>query len=150
MPRCPPSGYTNTPLRERARVTQALGEALEAMAVGSGLSAEAVADRLQEIVGRVLATGPAERAPAPARATGARGIGSKDGAAQPGAVLRGLQTVNLSAHLWPAVWFASAGTGADRVTLGVGVRGEGAKGVVGLWPGSAGEQRLAQQATADL
>ena len=121
-------------LRERARVTQALGEALEAMAVGSGLSAEAVADRLQEIVGRVLATGPAERAPAPARATGARGIGSKDGAAQPGAVLRGLQTVNLSAHPWPAVWFASAGTGADRVTLGVGVRGKGAKGVVGCGP----------------
>ena len=50
-------------LRERARVTEALGEALEAMAVGSGLSAEAVADRLQEIVGRVLATGPADGQP---------------------------------------------------------------------------------------
>jgi hypothetical protein len=139
-------------LRERAEMTLALGACLEGLPNGVGLSPEGLADRLQEIVGGLLAKGtPMAGGEAVARGateppTKARPAGEDR---EPGTALRALQT-DLSGRAWPVMWFASAGPGAERVTLALGMRGDGSKKVVGLWPGSSGEQRLGQNAAADL
>ena len=143
-------------LRERAEMTLALGRCLEQLPAGPGLTPEGLAERLQSVIGEVLARGgPQEEAPAvPTLACGRGVVGAASAVAaqeerEPGAALRGLRA-DLFGHRWPVVWFASAGTGGDRVTLALGVRIDGRKQVLGLWSGGSGEQRLGQTAAGDL
>ena len=143
-------------LRERAEMTLALGRCLEQLPVGPGLTPEGLAERLQAVIGEVLAQGgrqkeaPAARAMACGRgmAGAARTVAAKE-EREPGAALRALRA-DLFGQRWPVVWFASAGTDAERVTLALGVRVEGTKQIVGLWSGGSGEQRLGQTAAEDL
>ena len=143
-------------LRERAEMALLLGMCLEGLPKGAGLTPEGLAERLQAVVGDVLARGGPrmEEAAASAMACGRGVVGGPRAEAakeewEPGAALRALRA-DLFGHRWAVVWFASAGAGAERVTLGLGVRADGIKKVVGLWPGGSGEQRLGQTAAEDL
>jgi hypothetical protein len=137
-------------------MTLALGRCLEQLPAEPGLTPEGLAERLQAVIGEVLGKGgPQKEAPAaPAKACGrsvvgaARAVVSRE-EREPGAALRALRA-DLFGHRWPVVWFASAGTDGERVTLALGVRVDGTKRIVGLWSGGSGEQRLGQTAAGDL
>ena len=140
-------------LRERAEMALALGAGLESLADGVERSPEAMADRLQEMVGRVAARGGTTREAKVAPGRVAERLtqvprGAGDG--EPAVSLRSVQSADLSRCPWPVVWFASGEGGGERATLALGVRGDGCKQVVGLWPGGCGEQRLGYKAAEDL
>ena len=107
---------------------------------------------MQQVVGAALRQGASKGGVAqPVPRTAAKQTsGTPIAPAPPGVALRAVRSLDLAGRSWPLVWLASAAADAQRVTLALGVRGDGSKKVIGLWSGSAGEQRLAQTATADL
>ena len=72
------------------------------------------------------------------------------GTAETMAAWRRLQGSDLSGAAIRVAWVRSAGTGAQRVTLTLGLRADGRKQVLGVWPGGAGEQRCSRGLAADL
>lgn len=138
-------------LRARGQMTLALGEVLEE---GLADGPDALVARLQAILSGVPVEHGLGREPVVARGAKTRvqvvtEAGSKDDHAT-GTALRVLQGSDLTGRPWPVVWFTSAGAGAERATVALGVREDGSKRVVGLWGGSSGEQRVGQNAAMDL
>lgn len=134
-------------LRERARVTWALAEALEAAC--GGARAEDAVGVVEAIVARAVGdAAPRGSALAPRKVAGAGRSTEAGGAAAE--AWRELQRVDLAGSQMPAVWFASGGTGGNQATVALGLGPDGGKQLLGVWAGGGGEHRCSQQVASEL